>query len=59
MVGEKKPGRGKMILENLREGADIGTCKVSAQLYKWFPKKGLPFLRGRCHLSQGVAVYIS
>ena len=35
MVCEKKPGRASKILGNLTDGADIGTCKISAQLVQW------------------------
>lgn len=29
-----------MISENVMDGADIDTCKVSAQLDTWLPQKG-------------------
>ena len=35
MVCEKKPGRASKILGILTDGADIGTCKISAQLVQW------------------------
>ena len=32
---KKKPGRASKILGILTDGADIGTCKISAQLVQW------------------------
>ena len=39
-MGEKKPGRASKSLGFLTDGADIGTCKISAQLVLWLLRNG-------------------